>query len=98
MANPAREIRIAVMGVTGSGKSTFINIASGSNLPVSRSLESCTREVQTSRPFVVNGRVVTLIDTPGFDDTTRSDTDVLSMIAAYLSNAYVVPLQCMSSG
>ncbi|KAG2342299.1 hypothetical protein BDR05DRAFT_976483 [Suillus weaverae] len=76
------------MGVTGSGKSTFINIASGSNLPVSRSLESCTREVQTSRPFVVNGRVVTLIDTPGFDDTTRSDTDVLSMIAAYLSNAY----------
>ncbi|KAG1750745.1 hypothetical protein EDB19DRAFT_2009187 [Suillus lakei] len=63
MANPNREIRIAyapfsvfsVMGATGSGKSTFINKASGSNLPVGRGLESCTREVQTSRPFVVSG-------------------------------------------
>lgn len=88
MANPDREIRIAVMGATGSGKSTFINKASGSNLPVSHSLESCTREVRTSRPFVVSGRVITLIDTPGFDDTTRSDTDILAMIAAYLSKTY----------
>ncbi|KAG2134841.1 P-loop containing nucleoside triphosphate hydrolase protein [Suillus clintonianus] len=88
MANPDREIRIAVMGVTGSGKSTFINKASGSNLPVSSGLESCTQEVRTSKPFVVSGRVVTLIDTPGSDDTTRSDAEVLSMIAAYLSNTY----------
>ncbi|OJA10529.1 hypothetical protein AZE42_01697 [Rhizopogon vesiculosus] len=78
----------SVMGATGSGKSTFINEASGSDLPVGRGLESCTSEVQTSRPFVLSGRVVTLIDTPGFDDTTRSDTDILSMIAAYLSRTY----------
>ncbi|KAG0705707.1 P-loop containing nucleoside triphosphate hydrolase protein, partial [Suillus ampliporus] len=77
-----------VMGATGSGKSTFINKASGSSLPVGRGLESCTSEVRTSRPFVVSGRLVTLIDTPGFDDTTRSDTDILSMIAAYLSKTY----------
>ena len=64
----------------------FINLASGSNLPVGRGLESCTSEVRTSRPFLLNGRIVTLIDTPGFDDTTRSDTDILSSIAAYLSN------------
>ncbi|KIK46994.1 hypothetical protein CY34DRAFT_35664, partial [Suillus luteus UH-Slu-Lm8-n1] len=76
------------MGATGSGKSTFINKASESNLPVGHGLESCTNEVRTSRPFVVNGRVVTLIDTPGFDDTTRSDTDILAMIAAYLSKTY----------
>jgi predicted GTPase len=64
----------------------FINLASGSNLPVGRGLESCTSEVQTSRPFLLNGRIITLIDTPGFDDTSRSDTDILSSIAAYLSN------------
>jgi DNA segregation ATPase FtsK/SpoIIIE-like protein len=88
MADPDRAIRIAVMGATGSGKSTFINKASGSNLLVGRSLESCTREVQTSLPFVVSGRIVTLIDTPGFDDTDRSDTAILNMIAAYLSKTY----------
>jgi len=86
MASRGKEIRIAVMGATGSGKSTFINLASGSTLPVGRGLESCTSEVQTSRPFLLNGRIVTLIDTPGFDDTSRSDTDILSSIAAYLSN------------
>lgn len=64
----------------------FINLASGSDLPVGRGLESCTSEVRTSKPFYLNGRIVTLIDTPGFDDTTRSDTDILSSIAAYLSN------------
>ncbi|KAG1809655.1 P-loop containing nucleoside triphosphate hydrolase protein, partial [Suillus subaureus] len=76
------------MGATGSGKSTFINKASGSNLPVGHGLESCTSEVQISRPFVVDGRVVTLIDTPGFDDTIRSDRDILIMITAYLSKTY----------
>ncbi|KAG1747163.1 P-loop containing nucleoside triphosphate hydrolase protein [Suillus paluster] len=76
------------MGATGSGKSTFINKASGSDLPVGDGLESCTSEVRTSRPFVVGGSVVTLIDTPGFDDTSRTDTDILSMIAAYLSKTY----------
>ncbi|KAF8135027.1 P-loop containing nucleoside triphosphate hydrolase protein [Boletus edulis] len=88
MATRGKEIRIAVMGATGSGKSTFINLASGSNLPVGRGLESCTSDVHTSRPFLLNGRIVTLIDTPGFDDTSRSDTDILSSIAAYLSNTY----------
>jgi len=70
----------------------FINTASGSSLPVGRGLESCTSEVQISRPFFVDGRVVILIDTPGFDDTTRSETDILTMIAAYLSKTYVLPL------
>lgn len=46
---------------------------------------SCTDTVQTSKPFFLEGRTVTLIDTPGFDDTTKTDTDVLTMIAASLS-------------
>lgn len=76
------------MGATGSGKSTFVNVSSGSHLPVGRSLQSCTSEVMTSNPFTLNGHTVMLIDTPGFDDTNRSDTDILSSIAAYLANSY----------
>jgi hypothetical protein len=34
--------------------------------------------------FNLDDRRVVLIDTPGFDDTTQSDTDVLRMIAAFL--------------
>lgn len=76
------------MGATGSGKTTFINRASGSDFPVESGLESCTTDVGTSKPFLLDGRFVTLIDTPGFDDTIRNDTDVLTSIAAYLSNTY----------
>ncbi|KAL4263471.1 P-loop containing nucleoside triphosphate hydrolase [Pleurotus pulmonarius] len=82
------ESLVAVMGATGSGKTTFINLASGSDLRVGSGLMSCTSDVQTSKPFRLGDRTVRLIDTPGFDDTTRSDTDVLSMISAYLSTTY----------
>ncbi|KAJ2935282.1 hypothetical protein H1R20_g1815, partial [Candolleomyces eurysporus] len=37
---------------------------------------------------MLDGRSVTLIDTPGFDDTNRSDTEILRMIAHFLSTAY----------
>ncbi|KAI6025177.1 hypothetical protein BKA83DRAFT_90419 [Pisolithus microcarpus] len=77
-----------VMGATGSGKTTVRPGASGSDFPVESGLESCTTDVGTSKPFLLDGRFVTLIDTPGFDDTVRNDTDVLTSIAAYLSNTY----------
>lgn len=63
----------------------FINLASGSNLQVGASLESCTYEVQLAEEFTLDGRRVVLIDTPGFDDTTKSDTDVLRMISSFLA-------------
>lgn len=88
MVARGRDIRIAIMGATGTGKSTFANLASGSKLPVGRGLQSCTSDVMTSKPFILNGNIVTLIDTPGFDDTNRSDTEILRSIAAYLSNTY----------
>lgn len=67
----------------------FINLASGSNLREGAGLESCTNQVQTSAPFYVGRQQVVLIDTPGFDDTTLTDTDVLKLIAAYLVATYV---------
>ncbi|ESK95347.1 hypothetical protein Moror_3872, partial [Moniliophthora roreri MCA 2997] len=80
-----REAIIAVMGATGSGKTTFINAASGGSLQVGMDLQSCTSTVQLSETFELRGRQVTLIDTPGFDDTNKSDADILKMIAAFLA-------------
>lgn len=81
-------VLIAVMGATGSGKSTFINTLSGSDLAVGAGLKSCTSKVETSDTFELAGRLVTLVDTPGFDDTMVSDTDILKMIGIYLSATY----------
>ena len=63
----------------------FINLASHSNLQVGMNIKSCTVDVQLADKFTLDGRQVALIDTPGFDDTTRSDTDILGNIAAFLA-------------
>ncbi|TFY75959.1 hypothetical protein EWM64_g8053 [Hericium alpestre] len=84
----SKPITIAVMGATGSGKTSFINLVSGSRLGVGDGLESCTICVETSLPFNLDGRSVALIDTPGFDDTNSSDTDILKTIASFLSSKY----------
>ena len=67
----------------------FINLVSGSNLDIGKGLQSCTEAVQIAGAFDLGGRRVILIDTPGFDDTTRSDTDVLKLVAAFLETSYV---------
>jgi hypothetical protein len=60
---------------------------SGSNLAVSKGLQSCTDTVQPAPPFQLFGCWITLIDTPGFDDTSMSDTEVLKLIVAFLENS-----------
>jgi putative ribosome biogenesis GTPase RsgA len=65
----------------------FINLASGSDLRISEGLESCTHAVDVARAFELGGRQVVLIDTPGFDDTNRSDTEILDTIAAFLGTS-----------
>ncbi|KZP22865.1 hypothetical protein FIBSPDRAFT_713480, partial [Athelia psychrophila] len=79
---------LRVMGATGSGKSTFINLISGSKLRVGTDLKSCTSDVHETAPFSFGGRSVVLFDTPGFDDTTKSDTDILKLIAKFLADTY----------
>ena len=46
-----------------------------------------TSEIETFS-FKYNNTAVHLIDTPGFDDTYRTDSDVLKDIAFWLSEAY----------
>ncbi|CCM03856.1 uncharacterized protein FIBRA_06005 [Fibroporia radiculosa] len=77
-----------VMGPTGVGKTTFINIASGSHLRVGHTLVSATESVESSVEFSLDGNWIQLVDTPGFDDTTKSNAEILKIIADFLSSSY----------
>ena len=48
-------------------------------------LDSCAAEVQVTDKFTLDGRPVTLIDTPGFDDISKTDTEILRLIALFLA-------------
>ncbi|KAF3808313.1 hypothetical protein GCG54_00006934 [Colletotrichum gloeosporioides] len=87
---PGKRILIAVFGVTGTGKTTFIKALAGeaaSQLRTGHTLESCTQEIETV-DFKLDGHDVTLVDTPGFDDSERSDTEILELIANWLGSSY----------
>ncbi|KAG8702006.1 hypothetical protein FRC08_003757 [Ceratobasidium sp. 394] len=79
---------IAIFGGTGTGKTTFVNDASGGDLVVGHKSHACTQDVGQSPVFQVDGQNVVLFDTPGFDDTHLSDTEVLKRIAAFLAESY----------
>ncbi|KAL2867705.1 P-loop containing nucleoside triphosphate hydrolase protein [Aspergillus lucknowensis] len=82
------DVFIAVMGVTGSGKSSFISLCSGRVVKVGHQLEACTTTVDVYAYDASSTHTVYLIDTPGFDDTNRSDTQVLREIAGWLGDSY----------
>lgn len=58
-------------------------------MKVGYGLESCTSDVEVSTSLVMNNRLVTLIDTPGFDDTVKSEAEILRLIADFLAATYV---------
>ena len=49
-------------------------------------LESCTTEVRAVRLFnhPAHGDRLVLVDTPGFDDTNKSDLEILQMVSDWL--------------
>jgi len=53
-------------------------------------LESYTTEVRAVRlsKHPVYGDRLVLVDTPGFDDTNKSDLEILQMISNWLQNVY----------
>ena len=59
---------------------------------VGHGLESYTSEIRAVpyvRPNQKDDSRYILVDTPGFDDTNKSDTEILSMIAQWLKTTYV---------
>ncbi|KAJ5893681.1 hypothetical protein N7495_005372 [Penicillium taxi] len=81
-----RNIFIAIMGMTGAGKSTFISHCTDAKVAIS---DPGTQEVQVYRcKYFTPHTNVYLVDTPGFDDTNRKDTDILKEIATWLTTTY----------
>ncbi|KAK3291802.1 uncharacterized protein B0H64DRAFT_240816 [Chaetomium fimeti] len=77
------KLAIVLMGVTGSGKSTFISLLTDQNVEVGHGLESHTTEA-ASYTFIDNQKEIILVDTPGFDDTTRPDAEILKEMVHFL--------------
>jgi len=78
---------ILVMGVTGSGKSYFINKLQAGAAVEGRNLRSETSECDIVR-CKIGKHLVAVVDTPGFDDTDRTDAEILDEIVRFLVVQY----------
>ncbi|KZP31939.1 hypothetical protein FIBSPDRAFT_812955 [Athelia psychrophila] len=80
-----------MMGLTGTGKSSFVNMAVGStSSTVSEGLGSATDEIQEHRCAHPHdsGRSVVFIDTPGIGGRYKTAADVLWAISGWLTDEY----------
>ncbi|KAK0655067.1 P-loop containing nucleoside triphosphate hydrolase protein [Cercophora newfieldiana] len=84
-AGSDRRVLIALLGMTGAGKTTFARLVSGNQeLRVGHSIYPCTQDPQVVS-FILDDRPILLIDTPGFDDDSRNDVQILEDIAKWLA-------------
>ncbi|KAF5333856.1 hypothetical protein D9757_015407 [Collybiopsis confluens] len=84
---PRPQVSIILMGGTGTGKTTFTNLVGGAKFLVGDGLESCTSQIQKHK-FTFEGKDVTIIDVPGFDDSSKSDIDILKIVTDFLAAEY----------
>ncbi|KAI0886793.1 P-loop containing nucleoside triphosphate hydrolase protein [Annulohypoxylon maeteangense] len=92
-ASSNNDVFIAVMGVTGAGKSTFISHCTENQVEIGHDLQACTQGVGVYKSSLFQNRNVYLVDTPGFDDTNRTDKEVLKEIAIWLGKSYEEKIQ-----
>jgi len=81
---------VLVMGPSGSGKSTFIHYATGrGSTTVGHRWKSSTTDIESvSVTHPTDGHPIIFVDTPGFDHSSMSDMEVLTMISDWLVKAY----------
>ncbi|CAG8952681.1 hypothetical protein HYFRA_00008923 [Hymenoscyphus fraxineus] len=80
---------VLVMGLTGAGKTYFINQLTGQGLAEGHNLASCTETCQIVATNIGNTEFA-IMDCPGFDDTRRSDADILKEISEQLSAIRII--------
>ncbi|KAJ5633944.1 hypothetical protein N7528_001786 [Penicillium herquei] len=83
--SPRKRVAILVMGGTGTGKSSFIAEVTGERVQIGHDLHSCTAECTSWECCLDDQTTVTLVDTPGFNDTNRLDLEILKCITTYLT-------------
>lgn len=84
---------IVVMGATGVGKSSFIRLITGrEDIKIGQTLFSETKEVRGYN-FCHKGKNYVLVDTPGLDDSFRSDTQVAGLILTWLRDSMALGQQ-----
>ncbi|KAM0543977.1 hypothetical protein ACHAPJ_012072 [Fusarium lateritium] len=81
---------ILVMGVTGAGKSYFVNQLKSESAVEGHSLYSETQKCQAVQIFLDDEdddekRSITVVDTPGFGDTLRGEAEIVAEITDYLA-------------
>ncbi|KAF8076626.1 P-loop containing nucleoside triphosphate hydrolase protein [Lyophyllum atratum] len=90
------DIVILIAGITGAGRSQFINTLLGKNrMAVGHNLTSCTTQLDYAvicpipGSHHLPGRRLIVVDTPGFDNAEKNDTEMLRQFAAWLKSAFV---------
>lgn len=78
---------VLILGLTGAGKTTFLNHLAETNFPVAvdDDMEACTATTQTA-VAIVGGVEILLVDTPGFDDPDKSEARVLINVTEWIKN------------
>ncbi|KAA8895220.1 P-loop containing nucleoside triphosphate hydrolase protein, partial [Sphaerosporella brunnea] len=73
---------IAVIGLTGVGKSSIIKTLTGSDVHVEHSISAGTTTFAMF-PTIIDDQRYILIDTPGFNDENRSDVEIFQEILTW---------------
>jgi len=86
--------KIVILGATGSGKSSLANAFLGCDprgndcmFSVCDSMDSCTKETSYGTGlWLGNGKNMTVVDTPGFDDSDNEDEALMEEMMDVLAN------------